>query len=411
MRILVDYRPALRQRTGVGEYMHNLVRAFTRQPAALADEVMVFTSSWKDRAAEHLPGELGARVIDRRVPVRVLNYLWHRCEWPPVEAFASRADIVHAAHPLLIPSRTAAQVVTIHDLFFFTNRESTRAEIRRDYADLAPIHARRAHAIVVNSKYTASLVHSTFGVSEQRIHVCSPGSPDWTVLGRAPNLPVQGYILFIGTLEARKNVGTLLDAYSRLLDRRRDVPSLVLAGRPTADADPWLERIARPPLAGHVRHVGYVEDKEQIYAGARLAVVPSLDEGFGMPVVEAMAAGIPVVAANRGALPEVLGNAGLLANANDPERFAAAIDRMLTDDGFAHRCAEAGLARARLFSWSCAAASLRRAYEAAIDARAGMIADTLVSRATDANGVVQPTSRSSHERKAVKAQASACDSR
>jgi glycosyltransferase involved in cell wall biosynthesis len=372
MRILVDYRPALRQRTGVGEYMHSLVRAYTRQPSAVADEVMVFTSSWKDRAAEHLTTELGAQVVDRRVPVRILNYLWHRWEWPRVETLASGADIVHAAHPLLIPSRAAAQVVTIHDLFFLTNRESTGAEIRRDYADLAPHHARRAHAIVVNSKYTASLVGTAFGVPSERIHVCSPGPPQWRVLGGAPNVPGQGYILFIGTLEARKNVGALLDAYSRLLDRRGDVPALVLAGRATTDADPWLERISRPPLAGRVRYVGYVEGKEHIYAGARLVVVPSRDEGFGLPVLEAMAAGVPVVAADRGALPEVLGDAGLLVNPDDVDQFATAIERMLTDEAFAHRCAASGLARAPLFSWSHAAASLRRAYEAAIETRAAM---------------------------------------
>jgi glycosyltransferase involved in cell wall biosynthesis len=369
VRILVDYRPALRQRTGVGEYMHNLVRAYTRQPAAHGDEVTVFTSSWKDRASLDLSSDLGAQVIDRRVPVRVLNYLWHRCEWPPVEALATRADIVHAAHPLLIPSRAAAQVVTIHDLFFLTNRESTQAEIRRDYAEFAAIHARRAHAIVVNSKYTASLVHSTLGVAEQRIHVCSPGPPDWRELGRAPHVRTAGYLLFIGTLEARKNVGTLLDAYCRLLGRRRDVPALVLAGRATPDADAWLDRLSRPPLAGRARHVGYVTDKEAIYAGARMVIVPSLDEGFGMPVIEAMAASVPVIAADRGALPEVLGDAGLLVNATDAEGFAAAIERLLTDEAFAQRCAQSGLARARLFSWPCAAASLRRAYEAALDTR------------------------------------------
>lgn len=372
MRILVDYRPALRQRTGVGEYVHNLVCALTRHSTAAGDEISVFTSSWKDRPDSCLPAELGARVIDRRVPVRVLNYLWHRCEWPAVETLASDVDVVHAAHPLLIPSRTAAQVVTIHDLFFLTNRESTRAEIRRDYADLAPIHARRAHAVIVNSRYTASLVHSILGVPEPCIHVCLPGAPVWKLLGRAPNVPATGYILFVGTLERRKNVGTLLDAYSRLLARRSDIPSLVLAGRETPDAVPWLERISRPPLAGRVRYVGYVADKEQLYAGARLVVVPSLDEGFGLPVLEAMTAGVPVVAAERGALPEVLGGAGVLVDPADAEQFAATMERMLTDDAFTWRCAESGLARARLFSWACAAASLRRAYEAAIEARRSM---------------------------------------
>src|SRR5688572_19788566 len=128
MRIVVDYRPALRERTGIGEYIHQLVSAYTR---ANRDAVALFTSSWKDRPAPDLSRELGAEVIDRRIPVRVLNYLWHRAEWPPIETVAGRCDVVHAPHPLLIPSRHAAQVVTIHDLFFLAEPERTRAEIRR----------------------------------------------------------------------------------------------------------------------------------------------------------------------------------------------------------------------------------------------------------------------------------------
>jgi glycosyltransferase involved in cell wall biosynthesis len=369
MRVLIDYRPALRQRTGVGEYVHHLVRALATQGTSSGDEIAVFTSSWKDRPAADLASELGAAVVDRRVPVRVLNYLWHRVEWPPVEMLSSKVDVVHAAHPLLIPSRYAAQVVTIHDLFFLTHRDSTQAEIRRDYAELAPAHARRADAIVVNSLYTASAVHTTFGVPERSIHVCPPGAPLWTSLGRSPNVPPDGYILFIGTLEKRKNLGTLLDAYSRLLEKHRRIPPLVIAGRSTPDAEPWLARLSRPPLAGHARHVGYVADKEQAYKGARLVVVPSLDEGFGIPVLEAMAAGVPVVGADRGALPEVLGDAGVLVDPTNVELLASAIERMITNDAFAERCAERGLARSVRFSWQCAATSLRRAYEAAIDSR------------------------------------------
>src|SRR5687767_716717 len=104
MRILVDYRPALRARTGVGEYIRQLVRAYA---AAHHDDVAIFTSSWKDRPSPTLATDLGTQVIDRRVPVAVLNYLWHRAGWPPVEALTGPADVVHAAHPLLIPSRRA----------------------------------------------------------------------------------------------------------------------------------------------------------------------------------------------------------------------------------------------------------------------------------------------------------------
>lgn len=371
MRILVDYRPALRERTGVGEYMHNLVRAYAHHPDAAGDEMAVFTSSWKDRPAPRLALELSARVVDRRVPVRILNYAWHRLEWPPIEALGIAADVVHAAHPLLIPSRHAAQVVTIHDLFFLTTPELTRAEIRRDYPGLAPGHARRADAIVTNSCYTASLIERRFGVQRSRIHICSPGPPVWRALGRAPNVPRDGYVLFVGTLEARKNVGALLDAYSRLLEGHARPASLVIAGKSTPDAAGWLDRLSRPPLAGHVRHLGYVPaaDREGLFAGARLLVVPSRDEGFGIPALEAMSAGVPVVAANRGALPEVLGDAGLLVDPDDAAGLAAAIHRMLTDEGVAIACAQRGLARAREFSWERAATAVRHAYATAVENR------------------------------------------
>ena len=348
--------------------MHNLVRAYAHHAAAGGDEVAVFTSSWKDRPAVGLSSELGARVVDRRVPVRILNYLWHRLEWPPIETLGAAADVVHAAHPLLIPSRDAAQVVTVHDLYFLTEPQATRAEIRRDYADLASPHMKRADAVVANSQYTASLVERTLGVPKARIFVCSPGPPSWRMLGRAPNIPPEGYVLFVGTLEARKNVGALLDAYARLIERDGRTPPLVIAGRTTPDAAAWLERFSQPPLAGRVRHLGYVPDadRENTYAGARLFVMPSRNEGFGIPVLEAMSAGVPVVAADRGALPEMLGDAGTIVDPDDAEALAAAMHRMLTDEPFAAVCAQRGLARAREFSWDRAALTLRPAYETAL---------------------------------------------
>ena len=368
MRIVVDYRPALRQRTGVGEYMHNLVRAYAHHPLAAGDEVAVFTSSWKDRPATGLAAELGASVVDRRVPVRVLNYAWHRLEWPPIELLGVTGDIVHAAHPLLIPSTSAAQVVTVHDLFFLTDPGSTRAEVQRDYPDLAASHVQRADAVVANSHDTASLIERTLGVASERIHVCSPGPPPWPTLGRAPNVPADGYVLFVGTLETRKNIGVLLDAYATLVERDARTPPLVLAGRATPDAAAWLDRLSRAPLSGRVRHLGYVPDaeREATYAGARLLVMPSLYEGFGIPVLEAMSAGVPVVAASRGALPEVLGDAGTLIDPDDADALAAAMQRMLTDEAFAMVCAQRGLERAREFSWEQAAVALHGAYEAAL---------------------------------------------
>ncbi len=368
MRILVDYRPALRARTGVGEYMHELIRAYT---ATHDDIVAVFASSWKDRPAPGTAAALGARVVDRRVPVQLLNYLWHRLEWPPIEHVAGAFDVVHAAHPLLIPARRAAQVVTVHDLFFLTHPERTRAEIKRDYAALAAGHARRADAVITPSLSTKRLVVEQFSVPEERVYACPPGAPVWQELGRSPNVPRDGYILFVGTLEPRKNIGTLLDAYEQLLQRVPHAPRLVLAGGATPDADAWLVRLSREPLRGHVEHRGYVahQDRERLYAGARALVLPSLDEGFGLPVLEAMSAGIPVVASNRGSLREVIGGAGTLLDPADADGFAAALEQLSVDDEWAAAQGRAGLERARAFTWEGTAARLHAAYVDAVARR------------------------------------------
>ena len=370
MRVLVDYRPALRARTGVGEYMHELVRAYTASHPA--DDVAVFTSSWADRPAPGTAAALRARVVDRHVPVAVLNWLWHRAEWPPVEWLAGEADVVHAAHPLLIPSTRAARVVTVHDLFFLSHPERTSAEIRRDYAALAASHARRADAVVAVSQYTRRQVVERLGVDADRVHVCSSGARTWAKLGHGPNVPAGGYVLFIGTLEPRKNLGVLLDAYERLAAGGVPVPPLRIAGGTgPGDAVEPRARIARPPLDALVRYVGYVADdaREALYAGARTLVLPSLDEGFGLPALEAMSAGVPVIAANAGALPEVVGDAAVLFNPADPDALASALSRLATDEAWALERAAAGLMRARAYTWDTAARALGRIYDEAIARR------------------------------------------
>ena len=368
MRILVDYRAALRARTGVGAYIHELLRAYT---ASFPDDVAVFTSSWKDRPAAGLARELGVRVVDRRIPVRLLNLLWHRTEWPPAETLAGPVDVVHSAHPLLMPARGAAQVVTIHDLFFLTHPEGTRAEIRRDYPALAAAHARRADGIITSTQHGKDLLRTTWDIEPDRIYVCGPGAPVWRSLGQTTTQPVDGVILFVGTLEPRKNVGALLDAYETLLGRVADAPGLVLAGQATAAAAPWLARIRHAPLAGKVTHLGYVPDadREALYARARVLVLPSHDEGFGLPVLEAMSAGIPVIASRRGALPEVVGDAGMLFDPDRPEELVASLEELLTDPVRAAARAHAGLTRAAAFSWAASAETLRRAYIESIERR------------------------------------------
>jgi glycosyltransferase involved in cell wall biosynthesis len=365
VRILLDYRPALRTRTGVGEYAHQLASALARRLDP-ADALVLFSSSWKDRLTpDVIPG---LQVVDARVPVTFLNLAWHRLEWPPVETFAGEVDVVHSMHPLLLPARRAAQVVTIHDLYFLDAPENTASEIRRDYPVLAGSHAQRADAVVTVSEYTAGRVRTRLGVPPERIAVCSNGAPSWEPVEERAE---RGHVLFMGTIEPRKNVATLLRAYEALLALRPDAPELVLAGGVAPACQPLLAELARPPLAGRVRQVGYVtgSQREELYRRASLVVMPSFDEGFGLPALEALSIGIPVIVSSRGALPEVVGEAGTVVDPEDVAGWASAMDRILGDAALARDFAVKGIARARAFSWDASAARLMGVYRQAVERR------------------------------------------
>ena len=358
VRILLDYRPALRERTGVGEYAHQLAAALARllQPA---DQLTLFSSSWKDRLpAGHIPG---ATVVDARVPVRVLNAAWHRLGWPPVEQFTGAIDVAHSMHPLLMPARRAARIVTVHDLDFLDHPERTSAEIRRDYAALAPAHAQRADAVIAVSRFTAGEVERRFGVTRDRLFIVSSGAPPWTPRREQPP---RGPILFMGTLEPRKNVSTLLDAYRLLLDRVPDAPPLWLAGAAGDVAAPWLRALEQPPLAGRAVHLGYVphDRRLELYTQASMLMLPSHLEGFGIPVLEAMTAGVPVIVSTGGALPEVAGDAAPAIPPEDAGGFADAMARYLTDPAAVASAVDKGLARSRAYTWDASARTLLQVY-------------------------------------------------
>jgi glycosyltransferase involved in cell wall biosynthesis len=353
VRILLDYRAALRHRTGVGQFADRLATALLSRLRA-DDRLTIFSSSWTDRLPE--TAVPGASRIDARVPVRALNFAWHRLGWPPVERLAGPVDVTHSLHPLLMPSRGAG-VVTIHDLYFLDHPGDTRAEIRRDYPALAQRHAARADAVVVPSEYTAGEVQKRLGVAREKITICSPGAPPW-----APRLEpaAGGPILYLGTVEPRKNVGALVHAYERLRAGRPDLPRLVLAGKGDFH-----------PAAGVAQVTGYVseERKMELLREASMLVVPSFDEGFGLPALEAMTLGVPVIASNRGSLPEVLGDAGLLVDPGDEASLADAMARVLDEPERRARMRTAGIERSRAFSWDASAARVYAAYERAVERR------------------------------------------
>jgi glycosyltransferase involved in cell wall biosynthesis len=363
VKVLLDYRPALRARTGVGEYVHRtaIALAATAPPGA---HVAVFSSSWKDRLQ---PPDPAIASCDVYIPVRALNWAWHRLGWPPIERLAGATDVAHSPSPLLLPASKAAQVVTIHDLFFLDHPDATAAEVRRDYPSLVGSHARRADLVVTVSSTVATQVVQRLGVDPARIVTCPNGAPDWTP---RPAVPAEGPVICVGTLEPRKNIGGLLEAWSHLVGGGVRVPLLLAGGAPPSAA-PLLARLAEPPLEGVVRYVGYLEERDRrtFYEQARLLVLPSFDEGFGLPAVEAMAAGVPLVVSRRGALPEVCGDAAVYIDPDDPRGIAATVAELLASPARLEALRSRGMERVRQFSWTTSAVRLWQAYGGAIARR------------------------------------------
>ena len=365
VNLLLDYRPALTRRTGVGEYAHELAAALSRT-ARPQDRLTLFTSSWRDRPDPALRDWPAVTVVDRRVPVRLLNWAWHRRQWPPIEWLAGPVDVAVSMHPLVLPTRDAHRVITIHDLDFLRHPERTTAEIRRDYSATGP-RSREAGGAGRRQLRRHRARGPARAAGSLRAHRLVPSGPaglDRTAGGPA-RACARATCCLSGTLEPRKNIGTLLDAWTLLVKRLPNLPKLRLAGAARPEAGTWLARLQVPPLAGKVEYVGYIPDaaRREVYTGARLLVLPSWHEGFGLPALEAMALGVPVVVSNRGALPEVVGDAGLLVPPDDARGLAAAIESVLRDPLKASAMSARGLVQAAGFTWDAAAVRLRDAFD------------------------------------------------
>jgi glycosyltransferase involved in cell wall biosynthesis len=221
--------------------------------------------------------------------------------------------------------------------------------------------------VVTVSATVAEQVARRLGVDPGRIVTCHNGAPEWTPRAAVPD---RGPVICVGTLEPRKNIDGLLDAWSRLIDGGHRVP-LVLAGGAPPSAAPLLWRLERAPLKGVVQYIGYLEEAQRraFYDQARALILPSFDEGFGLPAVEAMAAGVPLLVSRRGALPEVCGDAAVYFEPDDPQGMANAVAELLHSPARLEDLRQRGANRAPRFSWTASATRLWDAYAKAVERR------------------------------------------
>jgi glycosyltransferase involved in cell wall biosynthesis len=260
-----------------------------------------------------------------------------------------RAAIFHGLNQRLPTVRPRRTVTTFHDLFVLTGDYSA-PEFRRRFADQARRAAEASDRIITVSEFTARQVEQLLGVERSRLRVVHHGV--WIPATQAPareKAPREKIILHVGALQKRKNIARLVRAFE-------SVPSdwrLALAGSAGFGAEEILRGIDSSPARGRISALGYVNSGTLAdwYARAMILAFPSLDEGFGIPVLEAMAAGVPVLTSNRSALAEVAGGAALLVDPELEEEIAGELNRMVRDEQLREELRQKGLARAAEFPW------------------------------------------------------------
>ena len=275
---------------------------------------------------------------------------------------AQRPQIFHALNQR-VDRPTAKHVVsTFHDLFVMTGEYSS-AEFRKRFTRQAREAAKRSDLLIAVSAFTKQQLIAYLNIEADRIRVIPHGVhlPDRVV----PADQRERMILCVGALQIRKNVLCLLEAFERLPPALRNDWKLVLAGSTAGfGAAEIVARIDRSPVLHQVQLRGYVSAAElkDLYRRAAIFAFPSLDEGFGIPVLEAMAHGVPVLTSNRSALPEVAGNAAILVDPYDSEAIEAGLVALIKDDSLRSRLIAAGLERARDFSWQAAVTQTYKVY-------------------------------------------------
>ncbi len=350
VRVVVDATAgARRDCSGIGRYVHGIVRALAARREAPPFELGVRLSKWRGRS--FLPqGEgrpLRARLVDDRLDWWLLR----------------RVDLFHGLDVRITRSRRPVRVATLHDLFSFERNDLADAPFRA----MKQAHYKRladeADAIVCVSRATEERFLSAFPRVRGRTTVVHHGiaerfrRADAAAIGsvRRTYRLLRPFLLFVGLLSTRKNLLVLLDAFAELARRRDDV-DLVLAGQESHGFAEIGDALARHPFAARVRKLGFVAEADlpALYSAAELFVLPSLSEGFGLPVLEAFACGTPVVASNLPVLHEIGAGELLYADSKDPSALAATLAGALDRPPDAERRARLA-ARAAPFTWSAAA--------------------------------------------------------
>jgi alpha-1,3-rhamnosyl/mannosyltransferase len=375
VKILIDAFPLLAPKSGVGYYTWHLLNALAKLYASQDDFIYFYGRRFSRSIAERPPA---LDAVTRSTLKKIFKNPYRFTQ--PVKEMVFRIgshmlkpDIYHETNYVLLPYR-GTQVVTVFDLSILRYPETHPAGRVTFFNDYFQKRLPAAHHILSISEFTRQELISLMNINPGMITVAPlappPGfrCPAQEEIGwfkKDKHLP-EKYLLYLGNLEPRKNLVMLIKAYEQFVSRAGSTaPPLVLAGEPTWLSEPLFDEVRTRNLDSRVIFPGYVAEEELPfwYAGASAFLYPSRYEGFGLPLIEAMAVGTPVLAANAASLPEVAGDAAVLLPPDDTEAWSRAMQRILDPDGEAVQLSEKGLARAELFSWEQCARITHGVYE------------------------------------------------
>jgi glycosyltransferase involved in cell wall biosynthesis len=359
------------RRAGVSRYIEGLLSHLMRE-----DSEIDCTVFWGPHSALEPMSRQDAirscRIRRSQLPTHSpwVRILWEQCLQPP-QLHNLGIRLLHSPvniQPLVLPCKG---VVTMMDLSFLVFPESFRGPQRRYQRLFTQLSARRATHLIAISRSTAQDLTRFFGVNSAKVSVTLPGvdaryTPleeavvsEWRRKGGLP----ERFLLYVGTLEPRKNLPTLIRAFAAFR-RGNTAVKLVLAGGKGWMYQPILASVEELGLQDDVLFPGYIAEDELPlwYNAAEVFVYPSLYEGFGLPPLEAMACGTPVIASNASSLPEVVGSAGLLVSPDDVEQWCAALSQLTGDSSLRASLSQRGLERAKEFTWARMAEQTARVY-------------------------------------------------
>ncbi|MBI3912988.1 MAG: glycosyltransferase family 4 protein [Chloroflexi bacterium] len=378
MRIGIDFTAASRERAGIGRYARELVRALSSVDRA--NQYVLFVP--RDAHPDLLRFNWSPNFSIRRAPLneRWLAALWHRARVPLyIETFIGSVDVFYSPDFLLPPTRARRALVTVHDLSYVRVPECFPAPLLRYLNRAVPRALRRADLILADAASTERDLIDVYRVAPAKIRVLYSAADarfraDISDADRArvrkKYALADPYILSVGTLQPRKNYVRLIRAFAHLTSNLQTPTSnpkgtfslqlLIVGGRGWM-YDEIFQSIAELTLQTRVRVMDFVAEADlpALYAMAEAFVYPSLYEGFGIPILEAMACGAPVISSDRSSMPEAGGDAALYVDPYDVNALAAALARVLNDGALRDRMRAQGFEQARKFSWEKAADELR----------------------------------------------------